>query len=81
MNNRDRAQWIDNDEGLYHWWQATHQSKAAFIRDNRAEIDAVIDNVRSGRKPAHYLAFEAERRRADHIDGYDRDDLGESPDY
>jgi len=23
----------------------------------------------------------AEKRIADHIDGYDRDDLGESPDY
>lgn len=23
----------------------------------------------------------AARRNADHIDGYDRDDLGESPDY
>lgn len=57
MNNTERAQWIDNDEGLYSWWRSSRQSKRAFIRDNRAEIDSAIRNVTEGRKPAHYLAY------------------------
>jgi hypothetical protein len=56
MNNSERAQWIDNDEGLYNWWKSSRLSKAAFIREHRAEIDAAIENVTSNRKPAHYLA-------------------------
>ncbi len=33
-------------------------------------------------QPSIRQSIEEERRRsADHIDGYDRDDLGESPDY
>lgn len=57
MNNSDRAQWIDNDEGLYNWWKSSRLSKAEFIRQNRAEIDVAIENVRGGRKPAHHLAY------------------------
>lgn len=57
MNNSDREQWIDNDEGLYNWWRSSRQSKRQFIRDNKAEIDAAIENVTSNRKPAHYLAY------------------------
>lgn len=57
MNNDERSQWIDNDEGLYNWWRSSRQSKRDFIRDNRAEIDAAIENVTSNRKPAHYLAY------------------------
>lgn len=45
MNNSERSQWIDNDEGLYNWWRQSRQSKAAFIRDNRDEIDAAINNA------------------------------------
>ncbi len=57
MNNTERTQWIDNDEGLYNWWRSSRQSKAQFIKDNRAEIDAAIENVTGGRQPAHYLAY------------------------
>lgn len=57
LNDQDRAQWIDNDEGLYCWWQASHQSKSAFIRANRAALTEAILNVREGRKPAHYLRY------------------------
>jgi hypothetical protein len=56
-NDDERAEWIDNDEGLYDWWRESRQSKRAFIRENRAEIDAAIDNVTSGDKPAHYLKY------------------------
>jgi len=58
-NDTERAQWIDNDEGLYNWWRGSRQSKRDFIRANRADIDAAIDNVVGGHKPAHYLAYGA----------------------
>jgi hypothetical protein len=61
MNDEDRALWIGNDEGLYDWWRQHKQSKRAFIRSNRAEIDQVIENIKSGRKPAHYLKYERSR--------------------
>ena len=46
LNDTDRSQWIDNDEGLYNWWRSSRQSKRAFIKENRAEIDQAIRNVR-----------------------------------
>lgn len=42
LNDQDRAQWIDNDEGLYNWWRASHKGKTAFIRENREEITKAI---------------------------------------
>ena len=57
MNNTDREQWIDNDEGLYNWWRSSHLSKREFIRQNRQEIDQAINNVLNENKTAHYLAY------------------------
>jgi len=57
LNDRDRAQWIDNDEGLYNWKRSTRLSMHAFIREHRADIDEAINSVRNGIKPAHYLAY------------------------
>ena len=59
MNDRERSQWIDNDEGLYDWWRSSRPrvSKARFIRENRVEIDAAIQPVLSGTKPAHHLKY------------------------
>jgi len=57
LNDDDRAQWIDNDEGLYDWWRSSRQSKRDFIRANRAEIDAAIRSVLEGTKPAHHLKY------------------------
>lgn len=57
MNDTERAEWIDNDEGFYDWWQSSRQPKREFIRENRGEIDAAIANVTSGDKPAHYLKY------------------------
>ena len=57
MNNQEREQWIDNDEGLYRWWKSSKLSKRAFIKANRAKIDTVIRNVTEGMKPPHYLAY------------------------
>ncbi len=59
MTNSEISQWIDNDEGLYNWWRSTRprQSKTAFIKANRPELVNAINNVTSGRKQAHYLAY------------------------
>lgn len=45
MNDNERAQWVDNDEGLYHEWRRSGLSQAKFVRKNRAEIDRVIVDV------------------------------------
>jgi uridine kinase len=45
MNNSEREQWIDNDEGLYRWWKSSRLSKRQFIKENREEIDAAIDRA------------------------------------
>ena len=45
MNNRERAQWIDNDEELYGWKRSSGLSMRNFIRENRGEIDAHINGV------------------------------------
>lgn len=62
LNNTDRSQWIDNDEGLYNWWRSSRQSKAAFIKENREELDRCINKVLGNEKPAHYLAYPGPNR-------------------
>lgn len=62
-NDTERAQWVDNDEGLYNWWRSSGQSKRVFIRENRAEIDSAISRVTGGDKPAHYMAYGPEAGR------------------
>lgn len=61
INDSDRRDWINNDEGLYNWKRSSRLSMRAFINLNRADIDAVIRRVRDGEKPAHYLAYEGSR--------------------
>ncbi len=60
-NDKERRQWIENDEGLYVLFYLDRTETGItlrdFIKQNRAEIDEVIDNVTSGRKPAHYLKY------------------------
>lgn len=56
-NDEEREQWIANDEGLYNDQRRSRLSVREYIRTNRAEIDAVIDNVTSGAKPAHYMEY------------------------
>lgn len=51
MNDTEREQWVNNDEGLYNWQRRSRLSMRAFVRANRAEIDAAIESV-IGRKPA-----------------------------
>lgn len=57
LNDNDRAQWIDNDEGLYDLWRASGLSKREFIRRNRPMLTEAITNVLDNKKPAHYLKY------------------------
>jgi hypothetical protein len=57
INDRDREQWLDNDEGLYDCWRSSRLSKRQFIKLNRALIDNAINNITGGSKPAHYLKY------------------------
>lgn len=59
LNDTDRSQWIDNDEGLYCWWKSSRMTKRAFISTYRREITEAIENVRGNQKPAHYLRYGA----------------------
>lgn len=53
LNDEERRQWVDNDEGLYNWWKSSKIGLYRFVRENRAEIDAVI-NSSLNRKPEPY---------------------------
>ena len=57
INDDDREQWVDNDEGLYDLMRSSRLGKRAWIRANRELIDGVIRNVRDGDRPAHYLKY------------------------
>jgi hypothetical protein len=50
LNDKDLAQWIDNDEGLYNWWRGSRMAKGKFIKENRAELQTLIRAVLE-RKP------------------------------
>lgn len=49
MNDKDRSQWIDNDEGLYRWWCGSRMSKRAFIQTYRDVLTKYI-NAALGRR-------------------------------
>lgn len=57
INDEDRRQWINSDEGLYCLWQSSGLPMQRFIRENREDLDRAIRNVTEGRKPAHYLRY------------------------
>ena len=57
LNDKDREQWIMNDEGLYNWFRSSRLSMRNFIRQNREKLDECINRVTSGEKPPHYLAY------------------------
>jgi hypothetical protein len=55
IDDHERELWVNNDEGLYRWYQQESRrmkgGMRAFIKRNRAEIDAAIRGVRD-RDPA-----------------------------
>lgn len=53
-NDKEREMWIQNDEALYRWKRRTGGSMRAFIKANRAELDAYIDRQLS-KEPARAI--------------------------
>lgn len=71
MNDDERRLWVLNDEGLYQWQQSSGLSVREFIKKYRAELDKIIENVTSGKKQAHYLAYESQATNPDDDDDFD----------
>lgn len=57
INDEKRRLWVLSDEGLYTLHRRSGKSVKRFIREHRAEIDAAISAVESGRQPQHYLVY------------------------
>ena len=57
INDNDREEFVNNDEGLYRMWLASKKGITTFVRENRPMIDEVIRATRDGEKPAHYLVY------------------------
>jgi hypothetical protein len=46
INDSDREEWVNNDEGLYDMWRRSGRGITRWVREHRAEIDEVIRAVR-----------------------------------
>lgn len=57
MDDEDREDWVNNDEGLYDRFRASGKTIADWVRENRELIDACAGKVLSGEKPAHFLKY------------------------
>jgi len=42
-NDKEREMWVMNWEPLYLWWKVSRCGITKFIRENRKDIDFVID--------------------------------------
>ncbi len=57
MNDEQREEWVQNDEGLYVLQQASRLGLRAWVRGNRELVDAVAAAVSSGKTRAHALRY------------------------
>lgn len=57
LSSKEIGQWIDNDEGLYRWWQQSKQSKREFISGNRDKLKRIVQSIMSGERRPYYLTF------------------------
>jgi hypothetical protein len=58
MNDDDREVWVLNDEGLYNLQRRSRLSMRKWVRANRSLIDEVAEMVKTGKKSAHFMAYE-----------------------
>lgn len=42
INDKDRAEFVENEEGMYRWYRSCRQPLRTFVRENRTDIDRVI---------------------------------------
>lgn len=57
MNDSEREDLVSNDEGLYGLHRKSGKSLRKWVRENRALIDSVEENVRTKKKSQHYLVY------------------------
>jgi len=58
MNDKDRAMWVDNDEGLYDIYNSSeYTNKRKWIRDNREFLDEIINKITTGEDRQHFLKY------------------------
>ena len=57
MNDNERKQWVQNDDGLYNDWRASRLPLTVYVRAHREWLDTVIQKVITGNRPAHFLAY------------------------
>lgn len=57
INDDDREEFVNNDEGLYDLWQRSGKGITVWVRKNRPLIDEVIRNVRDNVRPPDYLKY------------------------
>ena len=39
MNNKERVEWVNNDENLYIWKRQSNCSMTQFVKNNKEKID------------------------------------------
>ena len=61
MNDAERRQWVDNDEGLHRQWKAARVGQCAWVKANRPMIDEYIGLVVSGQRKPHFAAYPEHR--------------------
>ena len=42
LNDEERRDWVQNDEGLYIWWKQSALNLHRFVRENRTELTRLI---------------------------------------
>ena len=45
INNEERRLWILNDAGLYNWQRSSRLSMKEFIKQNKEELDQIINEA------------------------------------
>jgi hypothetical protein len=55
LNNSERENWVNNDEGLYNWFKSSRLSMREFIKQNKSELDECILRVLNGEKKPHFF--------------------------
>lgn len=59
MDDEERAEWVENDEGLYDMKERSGLSTEDWVRKNRALIDANAKAVTDGTARQHSLKYGA----------------------
>lgn len=57
INDNDRWDWVNNDEGLYDLYRYSGLNKKAFLKENRGLIDEIIIGCRNGKIQHHALKY------------------------